>query len=306
MTKRLNILLFALLLLFGVPYYWLLIDNRPGNAVAKPISIGQLRALAAAKPGLAPIQVEVELVAYRRLPGALFVAGNGIKRRLIGVMVWRLPVPGSGPVVIDSGMNAEAAKAMGMESFSSEAWAKVEQALDEASQIVITHEHADHLGGVVSLGRRDLLDRVRFNPQQLPGNRWTDLLTWPQGDLPQPSINGTAPVAIAPGVVVIPAASHTDGSQMVFVRLADGREFLFTGDIATMAQSWQELRARSRLIGDHLAPESRGEVFAWLKTIQALKAQSPGLVVLPGHDFEWLIQPENKGKVQFHFGPPAV
>ena len=267
MTKRLNILLFALLLLFGVPYYWLLIDNRPGNAVAKPISIGQLRALAAAKPGLAPIQVEVELVAYRRLPGALFVAGNGIKRRLIGVMVWRLPVPGSGPVVIDSGMNAEAAKAMGMESFSSEAWAKVEQALDEASQIVITHEHADHLGGVVSLGRRDLLDRVRFNPQQLPGNRWTDLLTWPQGDLPQPSINGTAPVAIAPGVVVIPAASHTDGSQMVFVRLADGREFLFTGDIATMAQSWQELRARSRLIGDHLAPESRGEVFAWLKTI---------------------------------------
>ena len=306
MTKRLNILLFVLLLLFGVPYYWLLIDNRPGNAVAKPISIGQLRALAAAKPGFAPIQVEVELVAYRRLPGALFVAGNGIKRRLIGVMVWRLPVPGSGPVVIDSGMNAEAAKAMGMESFSSEAWAKVEQALDEASQIVITHEHADHLGGVVSLGRRDLLDRVRFNPQQLPGNRWTDLLAWPQGDLPQPSINGTAPVAIAPGVVVIPAASHTDGSQMVFVRLADGREFLFTGDIATMAQSWQELRARSRLIGDHLAPESRGEVFAWLKTIRALKAQSPGLIVLPGHDFEWLIQPENKGKVQFHFGPPVV
>ena len=306
MTKRLNILLFALLLLFGVPYYWLLIDNRPGNAVAKPISIGQLRALAAAKPGLAPIQVEVELVAYRRLPGALFVAGNGIKRRLIGVMVWRLPVPGSGPVVIDSGMNAEAAKAMGMESFSPEAWTKVEQALDEASQIVITHEHADHLGGVVSLGRRDLLERVRFNPQQLPGNRWTDLLAWPQGDLPQPSINGTAPVAIAPGVVVIPAASHTDGSQMVFVRLADGREFLFTGDIATMAQSWQELRARSRLIGDHLAPESRGEVFAWLKTIRALKAQSPGLIVLPGHDFELLIQPENKGKVQFHFGPPAV
>ncbi len=306
MTKRLNILLFVLLLLFGVPYYWLLIDNRPGNAVAKPISIGQLRALAAAKPGFAPIQVEVELVAYRRLPGALFVAGNGIKRRLIGVMVWRLPVPGSGPVVIDSGINAEAAKAMGMESFSPEAWTKVEQALDEASQIVITHEHADHLGGVVSLGRRDLLERVRFNPQQLPGNRWTDLLAWPQGDLPQPSINGTAPVAIAPGVVVIPAASHTDGSQMVFVRLADGREFLFTGDIATMAQSWQELRARSRLIGDHLAPESRGEVFAWLKTIRALKAQSPGLIVLSGHDFEWLIQPENKGKVQFHFGPPVV
>lgn len=306
MTKRLNILLFTLLLLFGVPYYWLLIDNRPGDAVAKPISIGQLRALAAGKPGFAPIQVEVELVAYRRLPGSLFVAGSGIKRRLIGVMVWRLPVPGSGPVVIDSGMNAAAAKAMGMEKFIPEAWTRVEQTLNEASQIVLTHEHADHLGGVVSLGRGELLDRVRFNAQQLPGNRWTDLLTWPKSDLPQPSITGTAPVAIAPGVVVIPAASHTDGSQMVFVRLADGREFLFAGDIATMAQSWQELRARSRLIGDYFAPESRGEVYAWLKTIRALKAEAPDLIVLPGHDFEWLIQPENKDKVQFRFGPPTV
>ena len=88
---------------------------------------------------------------------------------------------------------------------------------------------------------------------------------------------------------------------MVFVRLADGREFLFAGDIATMARSWQELRARSRLIGDYFAPEDRAEIYAWLKTIRALKAQSPGLVILPGHDFEWLIEPDNRGFVQFGF-----
>ncbi len=302
MTRRLNWFLLFLLVLFGTPFYWLLIDNRPGDVTAKPVSIAQLRALAASRPGPAPTGVEVELVAFRRLPGALFVAGSGIKRRLIGVMAWRLPVPNQGPILIDSAMDGAAAKAMGMEEFDPKAWERVDRALHSASQIIITHEHADHLGGLVGPGRRALLDRVLFNPQQLPGNRWTDQLSWPTGDLPSPAITGSAPIAVAPGVVVIPAASHTEGSQMVFVRLADGREFLFTGDIATMAQSWQELRARSRLIGDYLAPETRTNVFAWLKTIRVLKAQAPGLVVLPGHDFEWLTEPDNRGQVQFGFG----
>lgn len=294
MTRRLNWILLALALVVGVPFYWLLVDNRPGDAAAKPISIAQLRSLAAAMPGQAPVGVEVELVAYRRLPGNLFAAGTGFKRRLIGVMAWRLPVPGQGPLVIDSGMSQAAASEMGMEAFEAAGWNNVRRALAEASQIVITHEHADHLGGVVGLGDRTLLDRVRFNPGQLPGNRWTDMLRWPAPPLPAPTIAGIQPRPIAPGVVVIPARSHTEGSQMVFVRLADGREFLFTGDIATLAVSWQQQRARSRLVGDYFAPEDRREVFSWLKTIAALKAQAPALVVLPGHDFEWVIGPGNK------------
>ena len=43
MTRRLNWFLLAMLVLFGGPYYWLLIDNRPGDAAAKPVSITQLR-----------------------------------------------------------------------------------------------------------------------------------------------------------------------------------------------------------------------------------------------------------------------
>ncbi len=305
MTRRLNWFLFGLFVLFGAPYYWLLIDNRPGDVAAKPVTIAQLRGLAASIPGAAPTDVEVELVTYRRLPGILFVAGGGIKRRLIGVMAWRLPVPGTGPLLIDSAMDAAAAKAMGMEEYNPQAWERVQAALASASTIIITHEHPDHLGGVVGPNKRALLEKVLLNPQQLPGNRWTNLLPWPEPPLPKPAITGTAPVAVAPGVVVIPAASHTEGSQMVFVRLADGREFLFAGDIASSAQNWEELRARSRLIGDYMAPEQRSEVFAWLKTIRALKTQSPGLVVLPGHDFEWLIRPENRDKVRFGFDQTA-
>ncbi len=306
MTKRLNRVLLALILLFGIPFYWLLVDNRPGDVQPKPVSIEQLRQLAASKAGSAPSSVEVELVTFRRLPGNFFAAGTGFKRRLIGVMAWRLPVAGARPIMIDSGMNAASATEMGMEQFDRKAWNRVQFALDEASQIIITHEHADHLGGVVNLGNGDLLGKVRFNPNQLPGNRWTDMLSWPKGPLPQPTVSGTQPLAVAPGVVIIPAPSHTPGSQMVFVRLADGREFLFTGDIATLAQNWQEQRARSRLIGDYLAPENRAEVFTWLRTIKALKQAAPALVILPGHDFEWIVNPENKAGVKEGFSASAV
>lgn len=296
MTKRLNLILLALFLLIGIPSYWLLIDNRPGDARAKPVTMAQLRSLAASMPGQVPTGVEMEIEAFRRVPGTLFVAGSGFKRQLIGVMSFRLPIPGKGPLVIDSGISAADSAEMGMESDDPAARQRIETALREASMVLITHEHPDHLGGVVSIGDRALLDKVRFNPQQLPGNRWTDLLKWPAPPLPKPGITGTAPVAVAPGVVVIPAASHTPGSQMIFVRLADGREYLFTGDIATMAQSWQEVRARSRLIGQYIAPEERGEVFAWLKTIKALKAEAPKLEVIAGHDYEWIkFDPDLRG-----------
>lgn len=54
------------------------------------VSIAQLRQLASSIPGTAPSDVEMELVGWRRLPGDLFVAGSGIKRKLVGVVARRL------------------------------------------------------------------------------------------------------------------------------------------------------------------------------------------------------------------------
>jgi hypothetical protein len=55
------------------------------------------------------------------------------------------------------------------------------------------------------------------------------------------------------------------------------------------------------LIGDFIAPEDRQEVYSWLLTIRGLKAQDPGLIVLPGHDFEWVNDPLNLTGVRHGF-----
>lgn len=288
MRRKINLTLLVLALLIGVPCYWLLLDNRPGDAQAKPVTIAQLRELAGSVTGPAPSAIELELVGQRLVPRALFAAGNGMKRAVIGVMAWRLPVAGGKPILIDTGLNAIDAKAMEMGTFWPERQAKVERAMDDAGLILATHEHPDHLGALARKGGPALSSSARLNAGQVPPSSYASHLAWTD-EPPRPKLAPRDPQAVAPGVVVIPAPSHTPGSQMIYVRLADGREVLFAGDIATMAASWQELRARSRLVGDYFAPEDRGEVFAWLRTIRALKQQAPEMLIVPGHDFEWLI-----------------
>lgn len=295
--------LLALLVLLVAAGYWLLVDNRPGDAEAKPITVAQLRALAAAMPGQAPSAVEVERVTGREIPATLFGAGLAPRQRETAVMAFRLPVPGMGAVMIDSGLSRTAAETMQFSDYDTAAQQRIDAQLRRAGLVLFTHEHIDHQGGLLALNDRAALDKARFNPGQLPGNRWSDMLPWPAPPLPTASITGTQPQAVAPGVVVIPAASHTPGSQMVFVRLADGREFLFAGDISTLAESWQQIRARSRLLGDFIAPENRAEVFAWLRTVQAWHREAPAMQIIPGHDLGWITADPAKRGVRIGFAP---
>ncbi len=288
MTRRLNLFLMIIILAIGVPYYWFLLDNSGGNLPAKPITIAELRRLAASIPGAAPDAVEAERTAFRRLPGNLMIAGSGMKRRLVGYMAFRLPVRGGRAVMIESGVTPQIATAAGAEHYNAAAQRRIETALDRAGINLVTHEHADHLGALAARGGRALVEAAWLNPRQVPPALLAAKLAW-QGTVPTPRLNGIAPQAVAPGVVVIPAPdSHTPGSQLIYVRMSNGRELLFAGDNASFAQNWQELRGRSRLVETWFAPENRAEVFAWLRTIRALKTQAPGLVVVPGHDWEWL------------------
>ena len=304
MTRRLNWTLLVLLLAIGLPYYWFLLDNSGAALPAKPITMTELRRLAAAIPGEAPYAIEVERAAFRRLPGNLLVAGSGIKRKLVGYMAFRLPVHGGRAIMIESGITPDIAAAANSEQFSRSAQARIDAALDQAGIILVTHEHPDHLGALAAHGGRALIQAARLNPAQLPTSPSARQLPWPKDAHVLPQILGSAPIAVAPGVVVIPApGSHTPGSQLIFVRLTDGDELLFAGDNSSFAQNWQELRGRSRLVETWFAPENRAEVFAWLKTIRALKAQAPSLVVVPGHDWEWLENPEKHTGVRIGFSP---
>jgi glyoxylase-like metal-dependent hydrolase (beta-lactamase superfamily II) len=188
-----------------------------------------------------------------------------------------------------------------MQKYDAGAQARIDRAMKSADLILLTHEHSDHIGGLIALagdkGSASVMNAVRLGNGQTTSSGARCQSSWPSGQIIKSSIPAGAPAAIAPGVVVIPAPSHTPGSQMIFVRLESGRRYLFTGDIATMDKSWRELRARSRLVGEHITSENRTEVFSWLLTIRKLKSEDPSLTIIPGHDFEWLADPANKANL---------
>ncbi|MEO7384047.1 MAG: MBL fold metallo-hydrolase [Novosphingobium sp.] len=300
MTRRLNLFLLVLLLVIGVPFYWLLIDTSPWNVPAQPVAMAQLRSLAGSIPGAKPQRVGMEIVGYRLLPGDVLAAGSGLKRRTKGILAFILPVPGQGPVVIETGMTAAIAAATN-HRFDPAAQLRVDAQMRKASLVLATHEHGDHLGGLARLaGGPDgllILTKARLNRWQVPQADPDHALGWPAQMSIAPSISELQPQAVGPGVVVVPSPSHTPGSQMIFVQLADGSEYLFTGDIASLAAGWIEQRPRSRLVTDYLTPEDRRATLSWLATIAALKKAAPQLRVIASHDYDWLINPENHSGV---------
>lgn len=296
MPRKLNIAVLSLLLLVGVPFWWLMIDNRPGAAAA-PMpapTLAELRRLAGSIAGPAPQTIHVVEIGWGRAPGDLFAAGIGLKRRMLAVSAYRLDVPGRPPVVIESGLTAAGAKALKLENYLPSAQRLVDRWMARAGLILLTHEHFDHMGGLVAaLHGPDgaaLLARTRFNPAQLPPASLASQLDWPRGmALPRPTL-GSGAQAVAPGIVVFPTPGHTPGSQMIYVRLDNGREYLFTGDTATLTVNWREQRARSRLVSQVIAgqAEDRDAVYRWLANVAAWHREAPDMVIVPGHEWEAL------------------
>ncbi len=274
MTRKLNHWLIFIIVLIALPYWWLMLDNRTGDAAAKPLHIADLRQLAASMSGPTPTSVEAENIDNRSVSKGVFVTGAGLKRYSLAIIAYRLPIANSEPIIIDSGTTAIASQSLGYHRYYEAGLKRIQAALQNARLILLLHTHPEHASGLyAALSQPDskgLHARVRMGDSKAT-----------------PASAGPA-IALAPGVVAIPAPSHTPDSQIVYARLENGREYLFVGDIAPYAANFQHLRAKARLMSYLYDDENRREVFAWLLTIRQLQKESPQLIVVPGHDYDWL------------------
>lgn len=145
----------------------------------------------------------------------------------------------SGWIMVDAGMDRAVHHFFEKEKpqpFDDTAAARVAQAVQNARLILITHEHGDHVAGAIRNANDQLPPKTILTKEQA-----NSLINNPQ--MPEIKLDEAkskqyiitqfeSVLPVAPGVVLIKAPGHTNGEIMIYTKLQDGHEYLFTGDVS--------------------------------------------------------------------------
>jgi glyoxylase-like metal-dependent hydrolase (beta-lactamase superfamily II) len=276
-------------ILLGFLLFLPLLTPALAQETAWTADIADVRHVAAMIPGAKPLRVNVLKFAESRRTKNFSVKGAPKEPSIQARTAFQVVYP-DGTVMIDSGMDLQVHKFFGRgveEPYFPDAAKEVERALRAAKVIVMTHEHGDHVAGVVhspffaELAPKTVLTRTQVQT----------LLTQPQ----MPEIKLTPDQAkrfivvdydkyypFAPGMALIKAPGHTPGSQMIYVALQSGKEFIFAGDVAWNMDGVRTITGKD-------APwvtEDEGAIKGELTWLNSLTRTEKNVTVVLSHDEE--------------------
>ena len=252
-------------------------------------NIDEIRQVAGMTPGARPLRINVLKFAESRRTKNFSVKGApgvpSVQARTVFQVVYR-----DGYVMVDSGMDEQVHKFFGrgtVEPYYPDQAKQVDQALVGAKSIVMTHEHGDHVAGVIrgpfanQLARKTVLTHAQV--QTLETNpQMPEIKITPEIAARYLVVDYEKYFPFAPGMALIKAPGHTPGSQMVYVVLESGREYLLIGDTAWHMDSVRQLKGKD-------APwitEDEDSIMAQLKWLNELAATEKNLFVVASHDEE--------------------
>lgn len=281
--RRILITLGVLAVLGGAAYYWLIVDSSAPSSGAYAVDMAEVRRLADSIPGDKVQEIHVEHVASFTFPATAMVAGDSWEQKDVPVQSYQLVFPDH-TGIIDTGLDKQLGK--DTTAFFQDAYDRMIAAMDRASFIVITHEHLDHIGGLAHHPNlKTIINVTMLTKEQIASPEYMTVAR-----LPDDVLAGAKPlvydryIAIAPGVVLIKAPGHTPGSQMVFVKRADGTEYLFLGDVAWTLRNVELVRERARLVTSFFIHEDHDAVMLELAELHRIHETEPNLHIIPGHD----------------------
>lgn len=276
-----------------VIFLWTVISFAPPglHAQSQPYSgdfLPLIRRAATLIPGEYPSAVRVVSLNPFRVPVAFMVDSERNDTVNAAYPVFQIRFP-HGWIIADAAMDREFEPES--KTWSNETASQIQLALRDARLVVVTHEHHDHVAGVI---RSPYLSRIQehtlLNHQQVQS-----LIEHPNNPLIRIDsvvatrylvVDYNVLLPIAPGVVLIRAAGHTPGSQIVYVRLASGKEIILAGDVAWHMSGIELQRQKPTASTQGFGGEDREAIASqlrWLKDISG-----PETVVVVAHDEDWI------------------
>lgn len=274
-------------------FWYAVIDGAAPAEAEGIVDLAAYRQLVAADaPETLPTAVNIEFVGESAAPRFATEAGAFGGEVTMSYNSFQILAP-DGETVIDGAVDRETLNEMSQNegSFDAQAYERVLTAMTRAQNVMITHEHLDHVMAIARHPRPAEIARnldltaaqIAGLPEHAPnGQLAPEIAGVPQLDLTQPH-------RIAPGVVAVALPGHSLGTILIYAKTAS-REYLFIGDIAWVMGSVENLRGRPRFITWMLAgvDPDRPAVLRQLRALHDIAASNPDLVLVPAHDDAYL------------------
>jgi len=303
----------VLALVFGVLFWWMLISGSSAPKTADGVfDITDWRIRADRLDGDLPTEVRILEVGSDIVPSFIVQAGDfhgdtAMSYNAVEIVFPNYSIMVGGAIDLPTAELMRQSETDGL--FDPAAYEQLTDALASAGKVLMTHEHPDH---IIALARHPAPDvlapRLLLNQPQI-----TALPAFADGELApalktvQPGLSGNVE-AIAPGVVVVPAAGHSPGSQMIYIALENGEEVLLLGDIVWAMSNLDDLKTRpiltQYLVFDH--SEDRATVKRQVRALHDLRVVEPDLIMVPAHDRDYLLKLAEDDKVKWGLAPPRI
>lgn len=203
-------------------------------------------------------------------------------------------------VMIDSGLDQQTHDSFAPEGktepyFPGE-FAKLQQALNAARMIVLTHFHADHVAGVTRAANYDELAAKTFvsvaTAQCLLNTPHRPHLAMTAEQVNQLIIFAYGQYyPIAPGMVLIKAHGHSADHQMVYIALQSGREILHSVDVGWVLDNIRQIKGKAAPWVKEDVPAVIGQL-RWLNNVHR---NERNVTILVTHDDDLFTSVMEKG-----------